>query len=55
MIVLRNDGASYDLGYPVSTQLSDGTVFTIYYFTGTDNITHIAGTRWRPPLPGTGA
>jgi hypothetical protein len=50
VIVLRSDGAGYDLGYPVSTVLPDGTVFTIYYFTDrAEGITHIAGTRWQPP------
>lgn len=49
VITLRNDGAGYDLGYPQSLQLSDGTIFTVYYFTDEDGITHIAGTRWRVP------
>ena len=35
-----------DLGYPWSVQLADGTVFTVYYFTEADGITHAAGTRW---------
>lgn len=53
VIVLRNDGAGYDLGYPVSTVLKDGTVFTIYYFTDrAEGITHIAATRWQPPAAG---
>jgi hypothetical protein len=30
-------------------RLSDGALFTIYYFNGNDNITHIAGTRWSLP------
>ncbi len=33
VIVLRNDGAGYDLGYPRSMQLEDGTILTVYYFT----------------------
>ncbi len=50
VIVLRNDGAGYDLGYPRSTLLPDGTIVTVYYFvTDGDPITHIACTRWRPP------
>jgi len=50
VITLRNDGAGYDLGYPVSAVLKDGTVFTIYYFTDrAERITHIAGTRWQVP------
>ncbi|MCK5801983.1 MAG: exo-alpha-sialidase [Lentisphaeria bacterium] len=49
IIILRNDGGGYDLGYPRSMQLEDGAIFTIYYFTGDDNVTHIAGTRWQLP------
>ncbi len=30
--IIRDDGASPDLGYPVATQLDDGRVFTAYYF-----------------------
>ncbi len=48
-ITLRNDGAGYDLGYPRSVRLADGTVLTIYYFTDVEGITHVAATRWRPP------
>ncbi|MDA0990707.1 MAG: sialidase family protein [Verrucomicrobia bacterium] len=29
--VLRDDGLSYDLGYPATTELADGTLFTVYY------------------------
>ena len=36
-----------DLGYPFSTQLADGTIVTVYYFTESDGITHAAATRWR--------
>jgi len=38
--------AGADLGYPFSTQLADGTILTVYYFTGTDGITHAAATKW---------
>lgn len=31
--ILRDDGSSDDLGYPVATQLDDGRIFTAYYFT----------------------
>ncbi|MBN2448799.1 MAG: exo-alpha-sialidase [Lentisphaeria bacterium] len=49
-IILRNDGAGYDLGYPRSMALPDGTILTVYYFaTEDDRISHIACTRWRPP------
>jgi hypothetical protein len=47
VFVLRADGDNYDLGYPRSVQLKDGTVVTIYYFVTADYITHIACTRWR--------
>ncbi len=49
VIVLRNDGAGYDLGYPRSLQLDDGTILTVYYFTDDQRVTHIACTRWRVP------
>jgi hypothetical protein len=39
-------GKPGDLGYPVSTELKDGMLFTVYYFTLGDGVTHIAGTRW---------
>ena len=58
IIVLRDDGgtpnqmrpdksrAGGDLGYPISTQLADGTILTIYYITESDGITHAASCRW---------
>jgi hypothetical protein len=49
LITLRNDGAGYDLGYPRSVLLPDGTILTVYYFTMDDHITHVAATRWRVP------
>ncbi len=46
---LRPDGsAGSDVGYPHSTQLSDGSVLTVYYITPADRVTHIASTRWNP-------
>ena len=58
-VVLRDDGGydsslrggygwRSDVGYPVSTQLSDGRVLTAYYITNADRITHTAVTRWEP-------
>jgi hypothetical protein len=59
IIVLRNDGGipsefrrdaesgGADLGYPISTQLSDGSILTVYYITLADGVTHSAATRWR--------
>ena len=38
--------AGADLGYPFSAQLADGAILTVYYFTGTDGITHAAATKW---------
>ncbi len=35
-----------DLGYPRSVELRDGTIFTVYYITLGDGVTHIAATRW---------
>jgi len=59
-VVLRDDGfigkGTYhearppDHGYPVSVELSDGTIFTVYYITLDDGVTHIAATRWSPEL-----
>ena len=58
-VVLRDDGgypgelqpqgsAGSDVGYPHSTQLSDGSVLTVYYITPADRVTYIASTRWVP-------
>ena len=41
---------SGDLGYPITQRLDDGTLATIYYFNGIDNVTHICLTRWTPPV-----
>ena len=45
--VLRDDGASHDVGYPSTAQLPDGTLVTVYYIHHEDGIRHIACTRWR--------
>jgi len=60
-IILRMDGGTpegqerkvidRDLGYPVSVQLDDGTIFTVYYHNTAGTNCFIAGTFWR--LPGT--
>jgi hypothetical protein len=49
--VLRADGkrSGSDLGYPLTMELADGTLATVYYFTCGDGVTHIAATRWRAP------
>lgn len=46
---LRDDGGGYDLGYPHSVQLKDGTVVTVYYFVEPGGMQYIAATRWRVP------
>jgi sialidase-1 len=46
-IVLRDDGASRDVGYPSSAQLAGGSIVTVYYIHGPDGIRHIAATLWR--------
>ncbi len=48
-IVLRDDGATWDLGYPRSVQRGDGKVATIYYYTTAAHPEqHIAATIWDP-------
>ncbi len=46
-IVLRDDGAGTDCGYPSSIQFDDGTILTVYYIHHGDDIRYIAGTFWR--------
>ena len=58
IIVLRDDGgtpnemrtdkerAGGDLGYPVSTQLADGSILTVYYITEADGVTHALSCHW---------
>ena len=41
----RTSGGS-DVGYPMSAQLSDGGILTVYYITLKDGITHAAATLW---------
>ena len=57
-VVLRDDGGyatglkqdtsrwQSDVGYPVSVQLDDDSILTVYYITESDRITHTAATRW---------
>jgi len=47
--ILRADGKrnGSDLGYPLTIELEDGALVSVYYFTGGDGITHIAATRWK--------
>jgi hypothetical protein len=52
--ILRDDGETgegkevRDLGYPVSVELPDGTIFTTYYMT-LGGVTHVAASRWQLP------
>jgi hypothetical protein len=43
-IVLRQDGAGGDLGYPWATMISGNRALVVYYFQVGDGIRHIAGT-----------
>lgn len=47
-IVLRDDAASRDVGYPSTVELSDRSLVTVYYIHGEDGIRHIAATHWQP-------
>jgi hypothetical protein len=57
-VVLRDDGGTpcalrpdssgtSDVGYPISTQLSNGDILSVYYITLEDGLTHSAATRWQ--------
>lgn len=58
-IILRMDGGTPegqkskvsdgDLGYPVSVQLEDGSIFTVYYLNQAGSNCFIAGTFWQLP------
>jgi len=43
---LTGGRSASDVGYPVSIQLTDGSILTIYYITLEDGITHCASTKW---------
>ncbi len=43
-IILREDGGSWDLGYPWATLISPEKVLVVYYFNQQDGARHIAGT-----------
>lgn len=52
--IVRDDGGGPDLSYPVATELSDGRIFTAYYFiqddgNGFGGTRHIAGSSFRLP------
>jgi len=51
-IVLRDDGAAWDLGYTRSVQRPDGKIVTVYYFAEqADRERIIAATLWDPGAP----
>lgn len=41
-IIIRDDGAGADLGYPRGIELDDGSVAAVYYFRATDGVRHLA-------------
>ena len=41
-------GRRGDNGYPISTELADGTLVSVYYLTR-DGITGVEATRWKAP------
>ena len=47
-IVIRHEGASSDLGYPVSIELDDGQVLTVYYYIQEGGNCYIEGAFYRP-------
>jgi len=49
-IVLRDDGYNFDLGYPASIELDDGSIYTVYYQAkpGVAN-TSVMWSRWKLP------
>lgn len=42
-LIVRDDGASTDLGYPTLIERQDGTVLLAYYIHGAEGVRHIAG------------
>ena len=54
-LILRDDGGSWDLGYPRTALLGDGKVMSAYYMNRADDdiqmdggVRHIAATIFRP-------
>jgi hypothetical protein len=45
-IVLRDDGPDRDVGYPSTLQRDDGSLLTVYYWHGADQVRHLQGTVW---------
>lgn len=52
VLVLRDDGDGYELGYPRAVKLPDETIVAVYYYATDDKVRHIACTRFKvPKLP----
>jgi len=49
VLVLREDGEGFDLGYPRAVKLPGGDVVAVYYYATADQIRHIACTRFTVP------
>ena len=45
--IVTGEGVPPDLGYPRTVELTDGSLFTVYYLTLGDSVTHVAATKWR--------
>lgn len=45
-IVVRNDAPTWDVGYPFSIELRDGSLMSTYYFVDENGTRHIAATHW---------
>lgn len=48
-IVVRDDSPTWDCGYPFSIELTDGRLFSVYYFTDAEGTRFVAGTHWNLP------
>ena len=45
-LTLRNDGLTWDIGYPSSVKIGDDQILTIYYFVDKDGTRFIESTKW---------
>lgn len=47
-LIVRNDGIDFDLGYPSTCSLKDGSLYTVYYMKSKKNAnSKVYGTKWR--------
>lgn len=46
-IIIKDDGFSWDLGYPCSVEIKPNEIFTVYYTHDSNGIRYIAGKHWR--------